>query len=348
MRIFLQLAQTQNQHEQALKLLKKAYPDSPGAQDLWITKHHALPSTNTIVALDGDQVVGAITLFGENPFRLPCEQNNNLVSFQNSLGGRIAEVSVPGLKDPERIELAFALHHFINCFGASYCHYDAFVASPNNEWKNFYENELGYHPINTGNGETVFFRNARESADLRRMIREHQIEYFFPEKKFFLVAHQSMSPATLNHLFNQKTNLFSQLSDLEIRVLKNIYDHGDFANILPERKLSLPFKKEPKHRRFPMNCEGYLCRENGKKVQIQVLDVSKEGIKIQTEDPISRSGTFPLTISVGVMKQAEVIGEVVWSDDITQIYGLNIKSGCHHWKQLVDYLERESAKILAA
>ncbi len=347
MRIFLQLAQTKNQHEQALRLLKSTYRED-SKDEIWLTKYHALPSTNTVIALDGEEVVGAISIFGESPFRLPCQQKVDLTAFQSSLGGRLAEISSPGLKNPQQIELVYALHHFVNCFGATYCHYDACVVTPDKAWKTIYEKELGYQPFPTGNGKILFFRNARESEDFRKKIHEHQVEYFFPEKKFFLVAHQSMDADTLNYLFNKKTKLFETLSDLELRMLKNIYDHGDFAAVLPDRKLSLPFKKEPKHRRFPMNCEGYLCRENGKKVQLQVLDVSREGIKIQTEDPISRSGTFPLTISGGVMKQAEVIAEVVWSDDVAQMYGLTVKSGCKQWNQLVEYLEKEAAKILAA
>jgi hypothetical protein len=350
-RVYLQLAQTKHQHEQALKLLRKTYEktDTLSEQtDLWITKFHALPSTNTAIALKGDTVIGAITLFGESPFRLPCENKNKMDLSQHNLGARVAEISAPGFLEKPSDDLLFALHHFINCFGASFCHYDAFVSTPGAEWQNFYQRNLGFETLSPQNDTKIFFRNARESEDYRKKVNNLQVEYFFPEKKFFLVAHQSMSAETLDYLFNQKSKLFDSLTDLEVRVLKNIFDHKDFSKVFPDRRITLPYRKEAQSRRFAMNCEGYLCRENGKKVQLQVLDVSREGIKIQTEDPISRTGTFPLTISIGVMKQAEVIAEVVWCDEVAQIAGLVVKSGCHNWKQLVEYLEKESSKIVAA
>jgi hypothetical protein len=350
-RVFLQLAQTKHQHEQALKLLRKTYEKNEKLSektDLWITKFHALPSTNTAIALRGDTVIGAITLFGGSPFRLPCENKFQMDLHQQNLEGRVAEISAPGFLEKPNDDLLFALHHFISCFGASFCHYDAFVSAPGSEWQTFNQRDLGFDTVSLTSKEKILFRNARESEDYRKKVKELQVEYFFPEKKFFLVAHQSMSADTLDYLFNQKSKLFESLTDIEVRVLKNIFDHKDFAHVFPERKLSLAFRKEPKSRRFPMNCEGYLCRENGKKVQLQVLDVSREGIKIQTEDPISRTGTFPLTISVGVMKQAEVIAEIVWCDEVAQIAGLVVKSGCNNWKQLVEYLEKESTKIVAA
>ncbi|MFM9470030.1 hypothetical protein ACKI1K_46480, partial [Streptomyces scabiei] len=77
-----------------------------------------------------------------------------------------------------------------------------------------------------------------------------------PEKKFFLVAHQSLQPSVLNYLFNERTKLFSELTDRDLRVLQNVYDWGEHAKLLPKRDLQLPEKKTPRFPRFPMNCEG--------------------------------------------------------------------------------------------
>lgn len=353
MRVRVQLARTKEEYEQAFRLMqagrKELGLDSAEAE-LWVTKQHALPSTNIIVALNGNNVVGAITLFGESAFRLPLEEQADLSPFRESLNGRIAEFSVPGYGDSEnRKNILLALYHFGHCFGSSYCHYDAFVTQAPTSWTQEYSELLQYEPLLLREklpGAT-FCRSARDTADFRRKFSaEFEADFNFPEKKFFLVAHQSIEAKTLDYLFNQKTNLFARLTDLELRVLKNFYDHGEFANILPERTLVFPFKRLPKHRRYPMSCEGFLCRGNGRKMHLQVLDVSKEGIKIRTEDTLP-AGVYPLTLSIGVMKQSELIATTVWVDQEAKIAGLVVKSGDKSWQELIAYLEHESLKSVA-
>ena len=354
MRIRVQLAHTKDEYESAFTLLQKGrknlgLPTPPG--DLWVTKQHALPSTNTFVALDGHKVVGAISLFGESAFRLPLEEQADLTAFRANLAGRIAEFSVAGFECPVAHEkdVLLALYHFGLCFGSSYCHYDAFITQAPWEWADRFREVLQYEPLLLKEkvpGLTLF-RSAREGADFRREFSpDFSAEFRFPEKKFFLVAHQSIEASTLDYLFNGRTDLFTRLSDLEIRVLKNIYDHGEFACIMPDRKLTLPFKQLPKHRRFPMNCDGYLCRADGRRINLQVIDVSREGIKIRASDPLPR-GDYPLTLQIGVMKQSEIIARTVWVDEEAHISGLVVKSGDKKWAQLIEYLEREHLSLAA-
>lgn len=354
MRISVQLARTKEEYEQAFRLLKngrKGLGLDSGTGDLWVTKQHALPSTNTIVALQNGTVVGAITLFGESAFRLPLEELADLSSFRENLSGRIAEFSVAGFAphtDSEK-DILLSLYHFGLCFGATYCHYDAFVTQAPAAWAEKYRDALSYEPLLLKEklpGLTMF-RSAREGADFRRQFSEgFEADFRFPEKKFFLVAHQSIEAQTLDYLFNQKTKLFEELTDLELRVLKNFYDHGEFAQVMPNRKLTLPFKQLPKHRRFPMNCEGYLCLGNGRRLNVQVLDVSREGIKIRTAEPLP-SGSYPLTLQIGVMKQSEIIACTVWVDGEAQMAGMVVKSGDQKWSQLVEYLEYEALRSAA-
>lgn len=355
MRISVQLAHTKEQYEEAFRLLQESRRHLGFAcdekTDLWVVKQHALPSTNTIVALEGEKVIGALSVFGESGFRLPIENEADLSSFRQNLAGRIAEFSVPGIctGHKESNDVLLALYHYALCFGSTYCHYDAFVTHAPKQWADRYTKLLSYEPLLLREKlpGAAFYRSARDGADFRQNFRQDfDVAFRFPEKKFFLVAHQSMEAETLDYLFNRKTDLFQRLSDIEVRILKNMYDHGDFSKILPNRSLNLPFKQLPKFRRFPMNCEGYLCANNGKRMNIQVLDVSQDGIKIRAEEPLSE-GTYPLTISVGVMKQAEIIASTVWIDDIAQISGLTVKSGCRHWKALIEYLERECLRVAA-
>jgi hypothetical protein len=353
LRICVQLAHSKEEYEAAFRLMqdgRRQWKADDKDDDLWVLKQHALPSTNTIVAIVDGEVVGALSLFGENAFRLPFEESGSLDSLRESLDGRLAEFSLPGIKTgPHSQDILFALYYFGLCFGSSYCHYDAFVTNVPAGWAKLNAESLGYDPlpIKEMAGFKPLFRGIGDSADLRRFFSpDFTAEFRFPERRFFLVAHQSIEPQTLHYLFNERTKLFQNLSDIELRVLKNFYDYGEFAGVLPDRKLNLPFKRLPKHRRFPMNCEGYLSTGDGRKSHLQVLDVSREGIKIKLGDHLPE-GTYPLNLSIGVRKQAEIIASTIWIDELAQIAGLIVTSGDKHWEELIEYLERESLRSVA-
>jgi PilZ domain len=355
--IRVHLAQSRQDFESALELLQVsreqwlAAKPAVETKGLWLTKHHALPSTNIIVATLKNRVIGAICIFGDNPFLLPFENGNSQTSFRSNLAGRVAEISLPGLHPSfsESRDLVFALYHFALCFGAIACHYDSFVAEAPANWTNAFAGVLGYQSVmELKNGNRLLYLNVRESPDLRRYFgSSFQATFHFPEKKFFLVALQTMSPDVFHYLFNERTHLFSELTDLELRVLRNVYDFGEYAKALPERSLKMPFKRVPKDPRFPMNCEGYLTDRRGDRVHLQVLDVSRGGLKVRAEQVLQPGACYALTLYVGVREKSEIIADAVWSDEIAEISGLRIHSGDENWSKLIRYLEKDYLRSVA-
>jgi hypothetical protein len=351
--VTIRLAKTAPEFEAAFGLLQRAReawglaPPEPGK--IWLVKHHALPATNTIVALRDGTVVAAICLFGESPYQLPVEGRLDLKAFRQNLEGRLAELSVPGFHADYRCDrdLSLALYHFAVCFGTSYCHYDGFVTEAPLPWV-AEATELRfrriYEPLDD---RQIMFLDARaEGLDYRAHLSPgFQAEYQFPEKKFFLVAHQSMQPAVVNYLFNERTQLFSTLTDFDLRVLKNVYDWGEYAKILPARLLDMPEKKTPRFPRFPMNCEGFLVTEKGGREHVQLLDVSREGLKIRAASVPKPGASHVLTLFVGVNRKTELIATVVWVDYTAEMAGLEIRSSDQSWAQLIDYLEKDYLRV---
>lgn len=341
--LYVQLARSKSEFEQAFRLLAEAMP-SPRPEALWLLKQHALPSANIIIALHKGEVVGALSLLGENPFRLPIESRFKLDKLRDDLNGRIAEISVPGIHAnwKDRSSLVAALYHFVICFGATYCHYDAFVTETFSEAGKSEMAALGFRDFTAAAATEAFWLDARLTPDYRRHISPSwKVDYRFPEQKFFLVAHQNMSAEVLNYLFNERTKVFADLNDLDLRVLKSVYDFGDYAAILPARALQLPFEKLPRHRRFPMNCDGFLCTKQGEKQHLLVVDVSRDGLKVKLEEPLVTGQVYALNISVGITKQSELIATVVWADSVSQMAGLQVTNADKHWQQLVAYLEKD-------
>ncbi|MGZ3711057.1 MAG: N-acyl amino acid synthase FeeM domain-containing protein [Bdellovibrionota bacterium] len=352
--IYVQLARTKEEFLQAFALMEKAQvatgnKPTPGTDGLWLLKQHSLPSSNVIVALHEGKVVGTLTLFGENPFRLPAEQTFNFEKLRTDLEGRLAEISMLGIHEAwtNRSEIKSALYHFAVCFGTTYCHYDAFVSECTEAWAAQNE-KLGYRKLASKGNKVALWLDARLAPDYRQSVPEGiNVSYNFPEQKFFLVAHQNMSAEVLVHLFTERTRLFKDLNDLELRVLKSIYDYGDYAKALPERALNLPFEKFPRFRRFPMNCDGYLCDGKGERIHLLVLDVSREGLKVRVEETLQNGKAYALTISVGVTKQAEIIASTIWVDKHSQIAGLALRSKDKNWAELIEYLEADFLKAAA-
>lgn len=348
------LAQTKEEFLEAFALMERGQvarggKPTPGTDGLWLLKQHALPTTNVVVAKCEGQIVGALTLFGENPFRLPIESRFKLDDLRSDLEGRVAEISSVSLKDGwrDRADVTGALCHFAICFGATYCHYDAFVTeSPDSMAKE--AEQLGYRKLDSKKGSAALWLDARLAPDHRKSVPDEvTVSYEFPEQKFFLVAHQNMGADVLSFLFRERTRIFQELNDLELRVLKSIYDYGEYAKALPERALHLPFEKFPRYRRFPMNCDGYLCSGKGERVHLLVLDVSREGLKVRVEEPLQMGKAYALTISVGVTKQSEIIASAIWVDKATQIAGLSLRSRDRNWDQLIEYLEKDFLKAAA-
>jgi hypothetical protein len=350
----IQLAESASEFESAFQLLQQTrqrlgLADSRETGPLWLLKQHALPATNTVVALLDGRVVGAICVFGDSPFRLPSESNLDLKPLRSNLEGRLAELSVAAF-DPgfaENRDLMFALYHFAFCFGTTYCNYDGFVTEASTAWAKHFAEPLGfsgiYEPIQN---RQMLYLNSREAADLRSVVGSgFHAHYHFPEKKFFLVAHQNMGPSVLNYLFNERTQLFRDLSDSDLRVLKNVYDWGDYARLLPTRDNSVPLKKAPRFPRFPMSCEGFLVNENGAHEHVELLDVSREGLKIRIAQLPDKGASYVLTLFVGVNRRSELIAHTVWIDKRGTVAGLEIRSSDAEWSQLLRYLEKDFLRV---
>ena len=90
-----------------------------------------------------------------------------------------------------------------------------------------------------------------------------------------------------------------------------------------------------------MNCEGYLINKEGGREHLQVIDVSREGVKIRVPLRLQRGNSHVFTLFVGVNRKTELIGKVAWADKASGIAGVEVHSSDEVWRQLIDYLEKD-------
>lgn len=357
MKLTVRLAQGKNEFEAALRLIQSARKRwlewAESETEIWLPKQLALPSSNLIVALDSkSKVVGAVALIGDNPFFLPSAHETRFSNLRRSLDKqRFAELSFFGIEKAhlkQEANITCALHRFALFFGATYCQYQLFIHSAKRHWFSYYGPILGLNEIREAQeGEKVgSFQETSNSPDVESLLSQLQVDFIYPEKKYLLLVHESLTPEVFEHLFVKSSNFFHTISDFELRVLKNIYDFGPFSQLLPKRDLGIPLKKMPKSRRYALNCEGFLRMPDGTEQNLHVLDVSKDGLKIHHEEELP-PGCHSLVLYVGLKKRAELIVNTVWSDETAKISGFEVKSGDANWLKLVATLE-EVEKSLAA
>ena len=163
--------------------------------------------------------------------------------------------------------------------------------------------------------------------------------FIFPERKFFHTADHIFTPQMLDHFFNRKFKIFSELTAQELPIFQNIYNFGEYAQILPSHKFTAENGKAPRHRRYPVKCAGLLYKGHCNFSHVNVEDVSATGLKIILDERLNLDQNYALRISIGIWKNTELIAKAVWRQG--DIVGFEIQSADQNWAKLIQYLDEE-------
>ena len=83
----------------------------------------------------------------------------------------------------------------------------------------------------------------------RRSLRKNLFRYFvqtrlpnidLPKRRYFTTNDPVMTPALLDHFFNQATRVFESLDDRKRMLLRSIYDLPEYAQLLPTVRAAAP------------------------------------------------------------------------------------------------------------
>ena len=147
-----------------------------------------------------------------------------------------------------------------------------------------------------------------------------------PRRSFSLFSHQSMPPSVMNYLFNEKTQVFAQLTDAELRVLKKYLRlwrlrAGDSRS--PESPAAESRKRCPRHARFQMNLRRLSHHQRGRKDPVQRARRFSRGPESAAGRAARRRlRCYAMKLCVGVLSESEIIASVVWEDGKARIAGL--------------------------
>lgn len=354
----------------AFRLLHDNYVQSgfmnPHPSGMRLTKYHALPSTTTIVAKIGDDVVGTVSLVRNGLFGSPVESIFDLTEYKKS-GSRICEVSSLAVNKKysgQRGKVLFPLlnylyHYSVRCFGVDYL---AIAVNP--AWWDFYEYILMFKQLQHETVSNYSFVNGAPAVggilDLRTVRDRYSKVYghkelnqnlyhllavmdlpgsTYPPRKTGTVSDPVMTPELLNYFFREQSDVLESLNDRERTVLRDMYRHPKFQLVLPypsDNKSSLlPRGGGTRH---DVEIVGHATSDKGISVRGVFKNVSYGGMLFIADRGLRIGEVVTCQLRINDSEELQVQSKITWSSPSGQS-GLHIINLNREWQLFVQNLE---------
>lgn len=368
----VKIAHRKHELEGAFTVLHDSYVKagymSPHPSGLRVTSYHALPSTTTVVAMIGDEVLGTFSIIRDGLFGFPSDSivdTNHLRVY----GLRIAEISALAINPKHRKNsgqilwpmLSYLVRYCIHYFGI-----DALVIAVHPTHYPFYKHILCFETLTEKVIKKYDFVNDMPAMcgtlNMRDMYRNYAIEYgknpsqsnlfdFFFEKNFtcmrfpkrenFKISDPFLTPDLLNHFFRERTDAFLQMSPGQIAILHELYKMKSYRDVLPsiDSKIALAVHSR-KDLRFDYRCKGQIFFSDKRRLEIDVLNVSANGFQAKLEEGIRFGHPFTVRIGISEFIACDVECYPVWVSQ-NNTFGFNIIGLSPVWTKLIHDLEKD-------
>jgi GNAT superfamily N-acetyltransferase len=306
----------------------------PAPIGLRATIYHALPTTTTLCAKWDGKVVSTLSLIRESLFGFPLQAIFDLTEIRVR-GGNIAEVSALAVhKDFRKTggAILFPLMKFMYQYCTEYFDTRHLVIAVNPKHIEMYESLLFFQRLQAEVVNSYDFANGAPAVgatlDLQaapqqfyeayegRRPNKNLHHYFtrvslptikFPARTYYTTNDPVMSPALLDHFFNQQTRVFEQLDQRRRRLLKAIYHEDSYRDVLPTVEDESTVQESlRRHRRYSLKCPATLEFDHLNARQMVELEVM---VKKEVEE---------LTLLETIVLK-EVLVTILWSDKFSLI-----------------------------
>lgn len=376
--LVVKIAETREELEACFGLLHDAYVGSgfmqPHPSGLRVTPWHALPTTTTICAVVGGEVVGTLSMVREGVFGLPLQSAFDL-SRVRALPGQLAEISALAVRRDYRRTggaVLFPLMKFMYEYCTRYFDTRHLVIAVNPDKIEMYESVLLFERLDARVVESYAFANgaaavgatldlqhaprAYERVYGRRRRRKNLHHYFtrltlphlqLPLRPYFTTNDPVMTPALLDEFFNHRTQAFAALDERRRRLLHEVYDGPAYAAVLPPQPpapaSAVALRRHPRHSiRFPawLTVPG----PGGVRRTGVLRDISAGGCQLEVIGPGSASALTvgqdgALQVQLGAGHAAEVRARIV-RVVAPGVWGLAVDAPDAGWKTCVATLSQ--------
>lgn len=365
--IYFKVAETQEELEQAFKLLHEAYVKenlmSPHPSGMRITKYHTLPSTTTLIAVENNEVVGTVSLIRQSSFGLPLSAIFDISDV--APGSRLAEVSALAIKSKylhQRGRILFPLLKFLFHYSQDYFGVSHFVIAVNPKWIDFYKSILVFKPLSEKIVENYSFVNGAPAVggilDLQKLpevyykayahkkknknlysffTELHRKNMEFPLRKKSIISDPMLSPELLQHFFIKSSECLKNMSPIEHAILRELYDHPDYLKLIPESNV-VNLRKKRIAKRLELALNGRLLLPDNRSVQLIIQDANCNGIGGFIQEYIELDGPQKILVNIEDFSACELSGEFVRIEKNGQ-FGFTILGSCKRWPEFVKTLD---------
>lgn len=392
-RLELKIADSQEELEACFKLLHDAYVGSGfmkrDPSGMRVTIYHALPTTTTLCAKFDGQVVGTLSLIRESVLGFPLQRIFDLTALREKKG-KIAEVSALAIHPRFRRtggSILFPLMKFMYEYCTTFFDTRHLVIAVNPAHIEMYESLLFFERLTQNVVENYDFVNGAPAVgaalDLKaapEIFRKHygskppkrNLYAFFtqvklpniklPSRRFYTTNDPVLTPELLNYFFNERTQVFSQLTPRKKSLLHTIYDLPAYRAVLPE----VPEDEHDsidgmRHRRFSVRCPAQLLikeADSEKKINLEVVQMSRYGFLAHALAGVPVSNWGEMTIQLGPAEISRVqvrvsrkgegglyafsLGEpdLVWRKFVNALYGGSTQADLENATQFMVHDQR--------
>jgi GNAT superfamily N-acetyltransferase len=377
-RLELKIAETEAELEACFKLLHDAYVASgfmqPHPSGLRITPYHALPTTTTLCAKIDGQVVGTLSIVREGVFGFPMQSVFDIAPVR-AKGGRLAEISALAIHPRFRRtggSILFPLMKFMYEYCTQYFDTRHLLIAVNPAHIEMYESLLFFRRLTEAPVERYDFVNGapavgatldlEEAPELFRRAYAHKpgrrnLHRFFVDTRLQAIRFPSrpwhtsndpvLTPALLDHFFNQRTDVLAQLDERGLRLLHAIYPGADWAAVLaPLQAVSEgnPGTALRRHPRYTTKCPATLqpLGITSGALRATLVEISAEGFQARVHRPLAVGTRCSITTELGPGVRSQVAAMVVRevSSDSGQTFGFHVAQPDAAWQRCVNWLER--------
>lgn len=369
------VAETESELSQAFRLLHDAYVKEklmdPHPSGMRITKYHMLPSTTTLVAIENGIVVGTVSLIRQSSFGLPLK---SIFEIDNiPAGSRLAEVSALAIKKEylhQRGRILFPLlkflyHYSRDCFGVTH-----FVIAVNPKWIDFYKSILIFKPLSKKTVENYSFVNGAPAVGgILNLNTAHEIYYKyynkrpsrrnlyhffmklpkinmeFPLRKKSIISDPKLTPELLQHFFIHKSDCLKSMNEIELSILREMYDSPGYQNLIPTSPIAT-FRRKRTQKRLETQLAARLVHPDGQSTETTIQDVSTSGVGgfISTTD-LDLNVPRRILVNIEEHTPCELVGCFVRLR-MNGSFGFQLSEPNHRWAEFVKNLDdrpREAA-----
>lgn len=365
------IAKTKEELSAAFRILHDAYVREgymdPHPSGMRIGIYHALPSTTTLIAMHGNDVVGTVSIVRDSAFGFPLDKIYDVRKYR-SAGRRLAEISALAVDKNYRGnkgEVLFPLLKFLYEYCVAYFGVDYMLIAVNPSRFPFYQAILFFEELQSEIVDSYdYVKGAKAQGgylDLRdayrnfarcyagRGVKANLFSYFtekkfknfiFPDRNYFKVSDPVMTPELLDYFFNKVTSILADMTQDQRNTIAALYDNDDYRKVIPGAMNARNEKTPRIVKRFDFSAKGRVHAGKQRVIRMDVKNVSETGFMAVLEDKIRFGTVFQVNIAIGDFDIADLIVFPVWTNQ-SNLYGFQIEVATPNWYHLIGNLNRE-------